>query len=74
MDVTPSFGVTMISEVPSNPQVTLGCGKFARGRLLELHTHRSADKQVATILRSADEQQGCLTAKRGCVWPLQIKV
>ena len=43
-------------------------------RLRELHTLRSVDKQVATILRSADEQQGCLTAKRGCVWPLQIKV
>ena len=24
MDATPSFGVTMISEVPSNPQLTLG--------------------------------------------------
>ena len=23
MDVTPSFGFTMISEVPSNPQLTL---------------------------------------------------
>ena len=23
MDATPSFGVTMISEVPSNPQLTL---------------------------------------------------
>ena len=24
MDATPSFGVTMIFEVPSNPQLTLG--------------------------------------------------
>ena len=30
MDATPSFGVTMISEVPSNPQLTLikAAGKF----------------------------------------------
>ena len=26
MDATPSFGVTMISEVPSNPQLTLAQG------------------------------------------------
>ena len=28
MDATPSFGVTMISEVPSNPQLTLECINF----------------------------------------------
>ena len=28
MDATPSFGVTMISEVPSNPQLTLDLTAF----------------------------------------------
>ena len=28
MDPTPSFGVSMIPEVPSNPQLTLTTGKF----------------------------------------------
>ena len=40
MDATPSFGVTMIPEVPSNPQLTLiGCLNFI-GRLYIVKTFR----------------------------------
>ena len=34
MDGTPSFGVTMISEAPSNPQLTLGVLTHLRKNIL----------------------------------------
>ena len=33
MDATPSFGVSMISEVPSNPQLTLVSVEYQNGLL-----------------------------------------
>ena len=36
MDAMPSFGVTMITEVPSNPQLTLGIKFLKKSRKLSV--------------------------------------
>ena len=53
MDATPSFGVIMIPEVPSNPQLTL---------TRSIHSAHTEYKRAGSVLEAVPEEMGTVTA------------